>query len=643
MKKLIILLLIISPPLFSWAQLNTLKLGPPDSNRVIKLKEFYTFEQDEFYFDSSQLVFIDTSLDRLYYFSPQLYNFQTNLGNNGSAQKPLSFNSNPIISFKTNFDQINLFRFKESTNQFYNVTQPYAKVSYINGAQNEEGINVQFTQNIRENWNMGVEYKKESSEGFYVRQRNSLNHFRAHQSFKSKNNRYSILANLNYNDNYNEENGGIAFDTTFTDFPENSRKGIEVKYQNAKNTGHNQEYYLKQKINFGKKSYLKYVNENDSIFEDSIIGNYITPTLSVFHEFRFNNSNFGFEDFSPDSLNYPTLNLGTAISESTRLNELNNLIGIRITPFRDNYIGSFGLDVFGGYDYLEYHQYNVFNSIDLRHDFYTNTILGGRINNSQINKYHLKLEARGVISGFDQGDQIISLVTRNIINQFQISGGLIISKTNPELIKREYSSFTNSWSNKLNKTQTTLIHAQFEIPKLNFAIKGKFNQTSNYTYFNVNSQVVQYSNAINTFQIELSQKFKVWKLHLDLKGQYQNIDKTGIINLPEILTYSSFYLQSTLFKKDLSYRLGADLFWASEYYGDSYNPTIRQYLTQNTTKIESYPWLDIFLIVNIDRAFFFARLSNVLEGAVPYNYFSAPGYPMKDRAFTFGLKWEFIN
>ncbi|MGB0403602.1 MAG: putative porin [Salibacteraceae bacterium] len=641
MKKIVLFLLII--PLFSWGQLNKIKLGPPDSNRVIKLQEFYTMNQDEFYFDSSQYVFIDTSIEGFYYNNPQLYNFQTNLGNNGSAQKELSLSPTPILSFKTKFDQLDEFRFKESSNKFYNVTQPYAKVSYINGAQNEEGINIQFTQNISEGWNMGVEYKKESSEGFYVRQRNSLNHFRVHQIFKSKNNRYSILANLNYNDNYNEENGGIAYDSLFTDFPENSRKGIDVNYQNAKNTANNQEYYLKQNINFGNKSFIKYVNENDSIYQDSIIGNYITPTLSIYHEFRYNNTLFRFEDSSPDPLNYPSLSLRGQISESTRINELNNIIGIRLRPFHENYIGTFGLDLFGGYDYLEYHQYNVYNGVDLRHDFYTNTIIGGRINNSKSNKYHLKIEASSVISGFDKGDQIISFESHSSIKYFNVSAAISIASTNPELIKREYASFTNTWSNNLNKTNSNNYNLKIEVPKLNFNLSGKFNQTDNYTYFNSNSEVIQYGTTINTFQIELSQKFKVWKLHLDLKGQYQNIDKTGIINLPELITFSSFYLESTLFKKDLLYRIGMDLFWASEYYGDAYDPTIRQYLTQNTTKIESYPWLDVFLIVNIDRTFFFARVSNVLEGAVPYNYFSAPGYPMRDRAFTFGLKWEFIN
>jgi hypothetical protein len=165
----------------------------------------------------------------------------------------------------------------------------------------------------------------------------------------------------------------------------------------------------------------------------------------------------------------------------------------------------------------------------------------------------------------------------------------------------------------------------------------------NHTYFNSASKVSQYEGNINIYQSYLTQSFKVWKFHLNLNLRYQYVDQIGIINIPEILTYSSLYFETKFFKKEMLFRIGADLYFATNYTADSYNPIIRQFQSQTNTTINSYPWMDAYLMVKVDRTYFFARMSNVLEGSVPYNYLAAPGYPMADRAFKFGIKWEFIN
>ena len=90
-------------------------------------------------------------------------------------------------------------------------------------------------------------------------------------------------------------------------------------------------------------------------------------------------------------------------------------------------------------------------------------------------------------------------------------------------------------------------------------------------------------------------------------------------------------------------RLGTDLYVASDYTGDSYNPITRQYQVQTSKTIQSYPWLEPYVMIKVDRTYFFLRIANALEGAVPPTNFAAPGYPMADRAFKFGIKWEFIN
>lgn len=612
-----------------------------------KLTEFYKYDKNDFFSDSINYEKLDTTFSPFFYYNPQFYNFKTNLGNNGTAQKDLTYSPASKIGFKTKMDQIDDFRFNRFNTNYFQLTQPFAKVAYINGAQKEEGIDIVFSQNINSKWNMGIEYKKVSSVGFYERQRANINSFKVFQSFKSKNNRYGIIANLNYNDSYNEENGGIISDTLFTELPKSSRKGVPINFSNARNLSRNQELYVKQFLNFGEKKTIHYRDENDSLYADSIIDEYIIPVISPFHEFVYNNKEFGFEDNNADPANYPlgTVAINSIVSDASKLLEIDNNFGIRWSPFKnkEGILKNTALSAYVGFQYLEYYQKEFHTSINLTDDYYTNNLIGASVSNEEKNKNHFLISYAQVTSGFDKGDQNIRMLSSNKLGKYRLNLGINLDRLNPSLIFRKFNSTTFSWENELNLIDRTRVNAEFEIPHLKFKIGGDYNTITNHTFFNSNSLVNQYEGNIKLFQSYLSQEFKVWKLHLNLNLRYQHVDQIGIINIPEILTYSSFYFETNLFKKEMLLRIGTDLYYASDYKGDSYNPIIRQYQSQTTTTINSYPWMELYLMVKVERTYFFARMSNVLEGTVPYNYFAAPGYPLSDRAFKFGIKWEFIN
>lgn len=622
----------------------------PDSTKtekVKKLNEFYKYDKKEFLSDSINYGKLDTTFSSFFYYNPQFHNFKINLGNNGTAQKDLTYSPISRIGFKTKMDQINDFRFDRFNTNYFHLTQPFAKVSYINGAQKEEGIDIVFSQNINSRWNMGIEYKKVSSVGFYERQRANINSFKVFQSFKSKNNRYGIIANLNYNDSYNQENGGITSDSIFTEATKSSRQGVPINFNNARNLSRNQEFYVKQFLNFGEMKITHYIDENDSLYSDSVISKCIIPVLSPFHEFTYNNKEFGFEDNDTDPDNYALGTVGTNsnISDANMLLEIDNNLGLRWIPFKNKkgLLKNTNLSAYFGFQYLEYYQKEFHTSVNLTDEFLTNNLVGASISNEEINKNHFSASFSNVTSGFDKGDQIIRFYSSNKIGKFKLNLSLNLEKLNPNLVYRKFKSTTYSWDNSLNLIDRTHANVELEITHLKFKIGGNYDLVQNHTYFNSASKVRQYRGNINLYQSYLTQSFKVWKFHLNLNLRYQYVDQIGIINIPEILTYSSLYFETKFFKKEMLFRIGADLYLASNYTADSYNPIIRQFQSQTNTTINSYPWMDAYLMVKVDRTYFFTRMSNVLEGSVPYNYFAAPGYPMADRAFKFGIKWEFIN
>lgn len=640
LKRFIVSLLLSSISLVILAQEDSTST---DEIKVQKLESFLSYKASEFHLDSPPFKTIDTTFDKAYYYNPQLHNFKTNLGNNGTAQKSLYLDYNYNSGFKLNFDQLNDFRFLSSTNRYFEVSQPYAKAAYINGAQKEEGINIAFTQNIRENWNIGLQYKKIGSIGFYQRQRTAINSFKLFQSFKSKNNRYGIIANVNYNDSYNEENGGIKSDSIFLFDPNTNRQGIEVNSPNAKNNSRSQEFFLKQHLNFGKQVAIIPKDSTDTTETFRII-----PLFSPYHAFRYHNQEFIFEDASPAPENYPlgSVSPGVLIQDETKLTQFDNQIGVRISPL-SNTNGIFKtleVDAWGKLELLQYQQRSPWYGNIYNKDNLDNLIIGTSIKNDFNKNNSITLDWSNTIEGFDAGDSKLGFKSFHKIKWLNVSPSIEASTLNPAMVFRKYSSTPYSW----NFSNLSLINEQkeqlnIEVNKTNTRLNFTGRQITNYTYFDANSTVKQHSNQINYFKAKLSQHIKLSIIHLDLSVMYQTSDQAGIINVPELAAYSKFYIQSTLFKKDLSYRIGADLYATSDYYGDGYNAAIRQYYSQNSEKITTYPWLEVYLMAKIQRTYFFAKLTNVLEGNASPAFFAAPNYPLPDRAFKFGIKWEFLN
>ncbi|MCB0481887.1 MAG: hypothetical protein KDC83_10675 [Flavobacteriales bacterium] len=618
--------------------------------KVKKLENFSEFLPHQFSADTPFTCAIDSSLEKFFYYSPQQYNFKTNLGINGGPQKNLIFTLSKKTNIDLDFDQINDFRFLSDSIKYFELSQPYAKVSYINGAKKEEGIDIEFSQNIRENWNWGIQYKKTGGEGFYPRQKTAINNFRFFQSARSKDNRYNILGTLIYNDTYYEENGGIINDTLFEySLQKVNRTAIPIRFNSAKNTSRNYEYNIRQRFNLGSTKRTYYKDENDSIYLDSVVSEWTIPRLSFSHNGTYNLAEYTYEDQFVDSSNYSNpLPYGNYdIIDKTFTNDLVNeaLVSIRLGS-NDVHKGNLTLNAGAGYQYTEYKQRSTYSWGEelLNNQYFTNLYLLSSIQSNPKQPHSFDLGGKLYLDGYNGGDFLIEGKTKHKLNKLQLAFNGCYRSYSPSLIFNSYESTVYSWANpNLNDQGALFFGGDLKIPHLNLTFGTYYQSTINHLYFDELSSVKQYNSDINVFSAYAQQYFNVYKFHLRLKLQYQFVDQIGIINLPELLTHNSFYFETLMFQKEMLVRLGVDLYLTSEYFGDVYNPAIRQYLVQTQKKIGLSPILDFFMMVRVDRASFFVKVANVAEGIPYYNYYAAPHYPMSDRALKFGIQWEFLN
>lgn len=623
--------------------------GDSTKKKVHKLEEFNRFQSSNFMADTTYSSKVDSSLETFFYYSPQLYNFKTNTGINGGPQKNLIYGSPRNNNIGIDFDQLGDFRFNVDSNKYYDLSQPYARVSYINGAKKEEGIDIEFSQNIRELWNWGIQYKKTGGEGFYPRQKTSINNFRFFQSFRSKNNFYNLLGTFIYNETYVEENGGLQNDSLFefSLIPLN-RASLPLNLNNAKNTSRNYEYGINQKFNLGKKRLTYFVDENDSLYPDSIIAKWTQPQFTIEHSGQYKIAEYTFEDYSVDSSYYGNpLPFGNYnILDKTYTADLVNEVTFgwhkfnKISGLSDAYVKA-GL----GYQYLEYNQTPSFPAGPtlLNDKFYSNLYGLGTLETNPLKPHVFKASGKIFFNGYNNGDYQFEGITTHDIAKFNLKLNGHYRSNTPSLIYTSFQSTAYQWENTLNKEGELLIGGNVSIPHLNFSFGSNYRSVINHVYFDNTTSVQQFNNDINIFSAHIEQHFKVSIFHLNLKLQYQTMDKAGIINVPELLSYNSFYLETRLFQKEMLLRLGSDIYMTSSYFGDLYNPVIRQWTVQNQKEIGLFPIVDFFLLVNVDRAYFFVKLANALEGVTAYNYYASPNYPLPDRALKFGVKWEFLN
>lgn len=619
-----------------------------DEIKYPKASNFHQFVLDEIYPDTFLLRNMDTTFSKFFNYDNNLYRFNSNLGNLGTPIQSLLVNDSMITGLNFQFDEMESFRWGINTLKFKEVSQPYASVMYFNGAQKEEGVELQLSQNVRENWNISVGYRKIGSEGFFVRQRTAINNFYFNQHFKTKNNRYQLILYGIYNETNNEENGGLVNDTLFTSSPEKfSRKGFPVNFTNASNQSRSQEYLLKQRFNFGPEKKFFYINENDSIFPDSIIRTQIIPRFTLEHHFNYRHQEFVFEDKLLDSNNYTLTNIqnGSNIFDKTLLNKFDNEVGIIVRPWISNdssFLSGFRLRAAAGLQYGTYEQTS--NGVLLTDEFLNNTYVSSRLYNLPFAKHHVSLFGKLVVNGYNEGDfQLRGNFTNRLNNQLKVNLTAGMSSQRPALLFDQFASKGWSWNTSLNKIALSKINAELQMDSSYFKMGLAFQSVSNYTYFGFDGTPRQYSGIINTVRPYVEKLFNVSKFHLRISGGYQFSDQAGVINRPEIYTHNSLYLETRLFKSEMLLRIGGDLFYISEHTADYYNAPTRQFINQTQQNVGDYPWFEPFIMVNVERFYFFARMANATEGIPNYNYLTRPGYPMQDRAFKFAIKWTLIN
>jgi len=639
-----------------------------DTNTVV-----YSWMLDESFANRIR-VEVDTALDHYQNYNPlfRQYTAVQTLGNYSlpavsSVYRERHLNQE-FIPGNTFTDFMKVY---ENT-RYINSKKPFSRLTYIKGGSNqtkEEMLDAYHSQNLTKTLNFGLQYTTIGALGQYRFQRAKNNSFRLFSSLSGR--LYSYHVSINYNKITADENGGVANDSLITDSTFIRTKDIPTLFNGTENSiNHEPDVYTSirnlniltvQELSFRSKPSTAdstSIGRRTRIFYPKLV--YIFTMNRTLREFIDKNPLIGFQ-----SGLYPETYVSDELtSDSLIYWKISNSLRLQFQGRRNNHY-------FVDYSY-ELLKYSLSSrSADADNDTINFSFINepfrlpgisnsSRLFNSYVSSGFSKIFAQRLdmnlygklyIAGYRAGDLSLSgnvkLIFGNIERPFTFYASAEILSRTPDYLYTRYASNNFIWTRNFARTTSNHLSTNLSLSSKKFDIQGDYYLLSNVIYLNNNAFPAQYRNAISILVLSAAKQFDFWKITSINKLVYQRSGNENIIDLPELAFYNSTYLKHLFnFKATggkLLFMLGFDLLYNTKYYADAYMPALNSFYRQNVKQLGAYPYIDVFLNLQLKRFRFFLKVEHVNAGWIDQNYFSVLHYPRNGRDLKFGLSWTFYD
>jgi len=615
---------------FVWAQKDTAV------KNETAVKEYTTQFETEYSKDRNlSLVYEDTAMRRNEIYS---HHFRRNsvfqdLGNLGTPGRNLFFTWNRNSDFVLGFNPYQNFYKTVEGSKYYKSKKPYADFTYTQGQRELLIFKAKYTYNITPRLNIGVDFDRVTSQGFYPRQYTSGYYTNVFGSYETKNKKYGIIGNAIWNRGVLDESGGIRSDSLFESL-RGPNKAAPVQLYKSESRFRSNSVFAKQYFYLGKLT--ETVDNEDTSY-------YLSRTGFISHTFRVDRDNFFFDNPKGDTsvALFPagsgidsTGIFSDSVSSKTIMNRLAYAYWTKSNEFQQSYI-EFAL----AHKYIEVYQMGLFNT-------YQN--LWGEAKLERLPKTDqnigLRLGGSYCVWGYNANDVKLGGDIKFLFKALDVNGGLENTLSEPDFTLVHYKSAPFTWDNKYSKINVTHWHAGMGTKRYKHNFTANFNQyiIANWVYFGKQVSPEQSSEILVINTLEASKTFQLGWFFFENKLMLQKAN-LAIVRMPELSGNLRYYVNGNLFKKVVRMQLGAEVFYNTAYYANAYNPAARAFYLQDQTKVGNYPLIDVFLTAQVKTAVIYLKFEHVNMDWQNSGYYYTPHYPFPVRAFRFGLRLRLYN
>ena len=605
------------------------------------------------HFDSISLNrphYLDTTTFHANDFDP-LFNNNTlysTLSNTGLAHQPMRLQNAQPIGFDMSVKAFDQYIRTDKDLKTYLSLLPYSKIQYVmTSGDKEQHLNFQFGRQIYQGLYLTFEYNNCFSPGTYTNNKADNNHCSVNALYTTKDQRYRANAYWFRNKIAVQENGGIQYDSVYTNHQESDNSVILTNLTNATN-------YIKVS-GAGFQQYFNILPQHkkttDSINNDSIANRRFTLGR-INHSFAYQRNQLFYNETSaslPFYAAYDTV-FAAKTTDTTILHKYHNSLSWNTLGYQ-NYHDDvpFFLNAGIDYDFYKIKQYDYLQDSTLTDQRHSQVILHGDIIMNLFGVTTITGHAQLVTLGYQIGDFDLKGQWRQRFGKSESSFGknsilsfnIDLKRQSPTWFETKYSSNHFRWDNDFHAaTYLTMdLIGQYKTFKV-----GVRNTTINdLIYFGTDARPAQHNGIVSISEVFGSAATTLGRFQLEGFFSLNYVSNDEVLRLPAFQSRLKVSYAQPIFKRAAILQPSLTVQYFTKYYANAYMPALRTFYLQNDVMIGNYPFIDLALAINVKQADLFVQYSNMFLLTGNYDSFVAPHYPMRDSKIFFGINWRLFN
>ena len=563
---------------------------------------------------------IDTSLHLFhrYLFQEKAYFLTANLGNEGTAVRNIFVKSPNALGTHLGYNAYMHYAFDTDEVKYYNTKSPFSDIDYSLGGGGQTRLNFSFARNIDSLWNMGLELQRvvadkvltdaafKKGDQFLLGQWAVL----LHSNYRSRNNKYRILGHFNYFDQGTNDQGGVKLTTGQT--PTAALNYLDNTAILSNSTSQSNDQFLKFHV------YHEFIGFKG---------------LQFFQRFDLETRKVKYRDMDFD------MSLADRFYPKTYINYI-QAPSVPDSMYNENQWSSYSHQtgikgVFRKFIYrahLKQRYWSVYNPMnDAKLDRFEN-YLGLWLHQSFSDNIDFTAEGEYLLgSDYKLAAQFTSPWFYAKVQR---------TSSSPSIVQNWVHNISYRWKNDFDNIQFDVLEGGLEYKSKQFYVKPyvTIQRIGNWVYFDSLANVKQTKEAIGVFRTSVDLGGNFGKFEWGTRLHANTSSGLDIIRMPSFVANANLAL-NVQYKKLLYMQFGIDLQHQSAYYADAYMPAFQQYHLQDKFQLPAFVQADAYVNLRINRVRLFFKMSNVTQGLITSNYYTAYLHPAMGRVFGYGVKW----
>ncbi|MGY6560036.1 MAG: putative porin [Nitritalea sp.] len=563
---------------------------------------------------------VDTLLTGFHYYEPVArsgWKYQ-DLGNIGTAAKPIFYEAPQMIGLTSGFHVYDLYMHSVDSVRYYDTKSPFTDMNVYFGGGHRNMLDLAFARNVNERWNVGLVFHT-------IRSRRTLNprnrddhqtvqnSYGFNTNYTSEDGKYLLLASFTRVRHLVNEQGGIipqAVDSTSLPF---AYEDAQVWLRQAQATDLRQEVKLFHQYELlqDQQVYHSFDRRKQEVFFAAPL---TTPQERVF-----------FDRFHPERFNRAdsTLNFNRFVAWTNEFGVKGDIGPLFYTAF-----GKFRFGQANGNFQLDPFRFNELS-------------VGGMLRGELSEKWRFEAEGEYL---FPEAYRLHGL----FISPF-LEASYTSARYRPTAQQLIFRGNHHRWVNDFSNIQVDQVKGVLKADFKRFSLRPNLTlrRVSNFVFFDQEQQARQATGEAVMLIPGLKAGMNLGgKFYMDVEGYYTVLTGGGADNfrIPELFANFRTYYDTPLFDDNLFLQIGFEVRYRSDNFADAYSPALQQFHLQDDFNVFAYAVVDAFVNLRINRTRLLFRYNHLNQNMMEQpGYFVTPGYTGMRGFLDLGISWPLFD